>query len=142
MSRRPRDQAAERAAITAAADRLLGGAPLHSATGKLTQTELIHESQLRRDVVYEHHDLIDAFKAQVRAQHNVPTAMQAVVDQRDRLTAQIADIRAELHHERDVSTTLRRLAAELSLELAQAREAPTATVTRLPAHPRRTRPRD
>jgi hypothetical protein len=68
--------------------------------------------------------------------------MQAAIDQRDQLAVQIADIRAELHHEREVTATLRRLAAELSLELDQAREEPTtATVTRLPAHPRRTQPR-
>jgi hypothetical protein len=120
----------------------LAGAPLHSATGKLTQTELIRESQLRRDVVYQNPDLLDGFKAQVKAQHNVPTAMQAVIGQRDQLTVQIANIRAELVHEREVTATLRRLAAELSLELNQAREEPTTgTVTRLPAHPRRTQPR-
>jgi hypothetical protein len=74
MSRRPRDLTAERAAITAAAERLMAGVPLHSMTGKLTQSELIRESQLRRDVVYQYHDLVDAFKAQVKAQHNVPAA--------------------------------------------------------------------
>jgi hypothetical protein len=143
MSRRPRDRAAERAAITAAADRLLTGAPLHSPTGKLTQTELIREAQLRRDIVYEHLDLVDAFKARVKAQHHIPSAMQVVIDQRDRLAAQIANIKIELAREREIAATLRRLAAELSLDLDQAREelATTATVSRLPAHPRRPRPR-
>ena len=134
MSRQPRDRAADRAAITAAADRLLAGTPLHSTTGKLTRTELIAESQLRRDVVYEHRDLVDTFAAQVRAQHSAPTAVQAVIDQRDQLAAQVADLKAELAHERELAATLRRLAAELSLELDQAREehATTGTVTRLP----------
>jgi hypothetical protein len=58
MSRTRRDKAAERAAIAAAADRLLVGTPLRSASGKLTATELIAESALRRDVVYEHTDLV------------------------------------------------------------------------------------
>ena len=142
MSCRPRDRAAERAAITAAADRLLAGTPLHSTTGKLTQTELVRESQLRRDVVYEHRDLVDAFKARVEAQHNVPSAMQVVIDQREQLAAQVATIKAELAREREVTATLRHLAAELSLELDQAREelATTATVTRLPVQPHRARP--
>jgi hypothetical protein len=143
MSRRPRDRSAERAAITAAAHRLLTGAPLHSPTGNLTQTELIRESHLRRDIVYEHRDLVDTFKAQVKAQHNVPSAMQAVIDQRDRLAAQIANIKIQLAREREIAAALRRLAAELSLDLDQAREqlATTATVTHLPTHPRRPRPR-
>jgi hypothetical protein len=41
MARHPRDQDADRSAIRAAADRLLAGTPLRSATGKLTVTELI-----------------------------------------------------------------------------------------------------
>ena len=143
MSRQPRDRAAERAAITAAADRLLAGTPLHSTTGKLTRTELIAESQLRRDVVYEHRDLVDAFTAQVRAQLTVPAAAQAVIGQRDQLAAHAARLKAELAHEREITATLRRLAAELSLELDQAREelATTATVTRLPARRNGTGPR-
>jgi hypothetical protein len=37
MSRRPRDRRAERAALDAAADRLLAGTPLHSQPGGLRQ---------------------------------------------------------------------------------------------------------
>jgi hypothetical protein len=141
MSHPPRDRTAERVAIVAAAERLVAGTPLHSTTGKLTQTELISESRLRRDVVYEHRDLIDAFKAQVKAQHDIPCAMQVVIDQRDQLAAQIAGIKVELAREREMTAALRRLAAELSLELDQARQdlATTATVTHLPT--RRTGPR-
>lgn len=141
MSRRHRDRAAERAAIVAATERLVAGTPVHSARGKLTQTELIVESQLRRDVVYENRDLIDAFKAQVKAQHNIPGATQAVIDQRDRLAAKNANLKDELARERDVTAALRRLAAELSLQLNQAQQglATTATVTRLAT--RRARPR-
>lgn len=60
--------------------------------------------------------------------------MQAVIDERDRLAAQIADIKTELAREREIARTLRRLAAELSLELDQARQdlATAATVTHLP----------
>lgn len=142
MSRRSRDRAAERAAITAAANRLLAGAPLHSASGKLTQTELIRESQLRRDVVYEHRNLIDAFRARVKAQHDVPVTAQVVINQRDLLAGQITELKVQLAREREVAASLRRLAAELSLELDQAHDdlAGTATITRLPVHHRVTPP--
>jgi hypothetical protein len=54
-----RDRDAERAAIRAAAGRLLAGTPLRSATGKRTGTALITECALRRDVVYgDHKDLV------------------------------------------------------------------------------------
>jgi hypothetical protein len=72
-SRRDRD--AQRVAIRAAAGRLLAGTPLRSATGKLTGTELITESGLRRDVVYgDHKDLVEEFQAQVKAQQFTPLA--------------------------------------------------------------------
>jgi hypothetical protein len=54
-SRRPRDLEAERAALRAAADRLLAGTPLRSTSGKLTASELLRESALRRDVAYGDH---------------------------------------------------------------------------------------
>lgn len=133
MSRRPRDREAERATLIAAADRLLAGTPLHSQTGKLTATELIAESGLRRDVLYEHRDLVDQFKARVKAQHSTPAAMQALAEERDAVLNRLNTVTAELADERVVTATLRRLAAELSLELQQARERlPATTVTRLP----------
>ena len=134
MSRRPRDRQAERAALDAAADRLLAGTPLHSQTGKLTATELVAESRLRRDVLYEHRDLIDQFKARVKAQHSTPAATQALTNERDELLVRLAATTTELGNERAITATLRRLAAELSLELQQAREelAANTNVTRLP----------
>jgi uncharacterized protein YigA (DUF484 family) len=122
MSRLPRDHGADRAAITAAADRLLTGTPLRSASGNLTQTELIAEAGLRRDIVYAHRDLVDQFKARVRNQHSTPAVMQALADQNAALTSQLRDLTADLAHERTRTATIRRLAAELSLELQQARE--------------------
>jgi hypothetical protein len=136
VSRQSRDRAAERAAIAAAAERLLAGTPLHSSTGKLTQSELIRESQLRRDIVYEYADLVDSFKAGVKAQHVVPAAVQNVMDERDQLAAQLADVRAQLARERSTTAALHCLAVELSLELGQARQelADAAKVTQLPVH--------
>ncbi|MFE5327265.1 hypothetical protein ACFRCG_12860 [Embleya sp. NPDC056575] len=47
-------------ALRAAAERLLAGTPLRSISGKLTGSELITESALRRDVVYGNHkDLVE-----------------------------------------------------------------------------------
>jgi hypothetical protein len=137
MRHQPRDPAADRAAITSAAGRLLAGTPLRSATGQLTQTELICESGLRRDVVYAHPDLIDAFKAGTSAQRAVPATMQAITSERDRLAAQLTTARADLTAARRQAAALRCLAAELSLELDQARDelAAATAVTRLPAAP-------
>ena len=74
MGGKPRDRAAEQAAITAAAERLLAAAPLRSATGKLTVSEMITESGLRRDIVYDHPHLIDGFKARAKARDTQPAA--------------------------------------------------------------------
>jgi hypothetical protein len=133
MSRAPRDHDAERSALRAAAGRLLAGTPLHSATGKLTTTELITECGLRRDVVYEHRDLVDDFKARVRAGHSVPAAAQKLADRATALQAELKDVKADLARERETSAYLRRVIAELSIELERARHQgdPSATVTPL-----------
>ncbi|MFI5635448.1 hypothetical protein ACIA8E_40150 [Streptomyces sp. NPDC051664] len=137
MNRTPRDRAAERSAIQAAADRLLAGTPLHSASGKLTATELINESGLRRDVVYEHRDLVDDFKAQVKARHSVPEVAQKMADHAASLKAELKDVKADLQRERDTNAYLRRVITELSIELEQSRQQGTIGlgVTPLVRHP-------
>jgi hypothetical protein len=116
-----RDRPAEQAAITAAAERLLAAAPLRSATGKLTVSELITESGLRRDIVYEHPHLIDMFKARAKARDAAPAALTALAVERDELRSQLAAAKDELRSERNAASMLRKLIAELSLELDQAR---------------------
>jgi hypothetical protein len=135
MSRTPRDRDAERTAILAAIDRLLAGTPLRSTTGKLTATELITESGLRRDVLYEHADLVNQFKARVKAQHSTPVAMQELADKHTEALAQLAAARRDLAEERRTTALLRKAIAELSLELEQAHSerAETTRVTRLPS---------
>jgi hypothetical protein len=129
-----RDRNAERATVRAAAGRLLAGTPLRSATGKLTGTELITESGLRRDVVYgDHKDLVEEFQAQVKAQRCTPLAVRDVAAERDALAAQLAAVRQELARERSATAVLRKIAAELALELGQARAEPGGNVTRLPS---------
>jgi hypothetical protein len=122
MSRTRRDKIAERATIAAAADRLLAGTPLRSTSGRLIATELITESGLRRDVVYEHTDLIDQFKARIKAQHSTPTAIRELADRFATIEGELARVRQELTEERRSNTLLRMVLAELSLELDQARQ--------------------
>jgi hypothetical protein len=135
VSRQPRDREAERAAITAAADRLLAGTPLHSPSGKLTGSELIVESGLRRDVVYgDHRDLVDQFRARAKAQTSVPRTLRELTDKRDDLASKLAQAKNDLAGQRAENAVLRRVIAELSLELQQAHQqlATPSGVTRLP----------
>ncbi|ABW12045.1 conserved hypothetical protein [Parafrankia sp. EAN1pec] len=123
MTRQPRDLPAEKSAIEAATARLLAGMPLRSQSGKLTVTELIVESGLRRDVVYaDHPHLVDAFRAFVKAQNSTPTAMRDLADENADLTRKLAATKADLAQERATAATLRRLVVELSLELRQTRD--------------------
>ncbi|MBQ1098062.1 hypothetical protein KBY55_18720 [Streptomyces sp. b94] len=143
MSRRPRDLKAERTALRAAADRLLAGTPLRSVSGKLTASELLRESGLRRDVAYgDHKDLVEEFQARVKAQHCTPSAMQELAEENVQLKGRLAIATEALAHEQKTSAALRRIIAELDLELHQAQNGleHERNVTRLPA-PRRSTPR-
>jgi hypothetical protein len=139
MARTPGDREADRSTIRAAAERLLAGTPLRSASGKLTATELITESDLRRDLVYEHGDLVDAFKARVKARNAVPEAMQELADRYAETQQELETTKEKLLREREASAYLRRVVAELSIELEHARQKgdTPSTVTRL--EPRRSR---
>lgn len=142
-NRRVRDREAERAALRSAADRLLVGTPLRSDSGRLTATELLRESNLRRDVAYgDHRDLIEEFQARVKAQNATPAAMQELADRYGEAKEKLAAVTKKLANEQAVSAALRRIVAELDLELAHAREQleQPGTVTRLPAARRRNRP--
>lgn len=138
-TRRPRDLNAERSALRAAADRLLEGTPLHSETGRLTVTEPLRESGLRRDVVHGHHrDLVEGFQARVRAQHRTPAAAQSLADESAHLKQRLADTTSALAREREVTTALRLLVAELDQELHAMREG--SGPTRLTVPPTRRGP--
>ncbi|MDL2075817.1 hypothetical protein QNN03_05140 [Streptomyces sp. GXMU-J15] len=141
--REPRNREAERTALRSAADRLLAGTPLRSETGRLTATELLRESGLRRDVAYgDHKDLVEEFQARVRAQNATPSAMRELADKYDVLKERLASVTEDLSKERAITATLRRIVAELDLELRQARDelAQSENVSTLPA-PRRRAPR-
>ncbi|MFZ3596688.1 hypothetical protein [Streptomyces sp. BH104] len=122
-ARRPRDLDSERASLRAATDRLLEGAPLHSESGRLTATELLRESGLRRDAVYgDHKDLVEEFQARVRAQHRTPAVAQSLAEENSQLKRQLAEATTALAREREATAALRRLVAELGLELHATRE--------------------
>ncbi|MGH4019962.1 MAG: hypothetical protein ACRDT0_12130 [Pseudonocardiaceae bacterium] len=134
MGRRTRDHDAERTAIRAATERLLAGTPLRATSGKLTTTELIAEADLRRDVVYDHPDLVEEFKARLKAQDSTPAAFQHLVEQNAALIKDLAATKRTLADHQATTAILRRALAELSLELQQAHEelAGLSGVTRLP----------
>ncbi|MFJ9767299.1 hypothetical protein ACIRUY_26100 [Streptomyces erythrochromogenes] len=139
-SRRPRDLEAERATLRAAADRLLAGTPLRSASGKLTASELLRESGLRRDVAYgDHKDLVEEFQARVKAQNATPAAMQELADKYGEVKERLAAVTKNLASEQAVSAALRRIVVELDLELMRTREEleQSGNVTRIPAPRRR-----
>ncbi|MFD7282658.1 hypothetical protein ACFV80_37985 [Streptomyces sp. NPDC059862] len=122
MTRRSRDNDAERTATRTAAARLLAGTPLRSTTGKLTGSELIIESGLRRDVVYgDHKDLVEEFQAKAKARSYTPDAVQKVAEENVVLKQELKDAKAALFAEQEKNSALVRVAAELSLELEQAR---------------------
>jgi len=123
MTRRRRDLDAERRDLAAAAERLLAGTPLRSTTGKLTSTQLITESGLRRDVVYgDHKNLVDDFKARVKAQHATPNSITRIADENRALKNENDALKTQLAEERETTKTLTKIVGELSLELHQARE--------------------
>lgn len=135
MRRTRRDHDAERSAIRAVADRLLTGIPLHSTTGKLSSIELIAESGLRRDVVYEPRDLIGEFKARVKAQNTTPDTMRQLAEAHAAAKKDLASIKDGLAKEQATNSVLRR---RTSLELEQAKDelADGHQVTRLPTRAR------
>jgi chromosome segregation ATPase len=143
MTRQRRDLTAEQAALTAAANRLLGATPLRATSGDLTASELIIESGLRRDVVYrDHKHLVEDYHARVRAQTFIPDRIHEITAERDQLKARLAETAEQLRQERRTTSTLRRLVTELSLELQQAHEqhATNEAVTRLPRSSRTSNP--
>lgn len=142
MARRPRDFTAEQATIRAAIERLLAGTPLRSLSGKLTISELIVETGLRRDVVYEHPGLVEDYKARIKAQQSTPAAFQQLAEQNNALAAELAATKRRLIEEQATASALRKALAELSLELQQAREELTDLSGVIPLrHPGRDGPR-
>ena len=115
------------------------GTPLRSTSGKLTTTELITESGLRRDIVYEHDGLVEDFQARVKAQNSTPTAMQELTDKYETVRKERDKVKSELTAEQNTNGILRKIFAELSLEIDQAKEELSASqnITHMADHARR-----
>jgi septal ring factor EnvC (AmiA/AmiB activator) len=122
----------ERAALTAAMDRLLAGKPLRVDPGVLTQTALAADAGLHRSrLVNVHTDLRDEFEARKKAATTINPMEQ-------RLRAEIAALKKsqeQLRQERDswkaTATTFARGIQVLRAELADAKKSSSRQVARL-----------
>lgn len=76
-----------------------------------TWKELIAEAGLRRDVIYDHPDHVEKFKAQ----DSTLATFQQLAEQNAALTAELAATRRRLAEEQATTTILRKALAELSL---------------------------
>lgn len=134
----------ERAAIQAAADRLLAGNPLRSTTGELTVVQLAIEGDVKRWVLtHKHRDLAQDFQARVRALGGDPPPVQALKQQITRLEQDNARLRAAsaeaqalikhyAHIINELDTELDHITAERDQLLGNIRPISTA-----PSHPGR-----
>lgn len=86
---------ADRAAIQAAADRLLAGTPLRS-TGELTVVQLAAEAGVKRWLLtHKHRDLAERFQAYARTLGGDPPHVQALKARLRALEERNAELRAE-----------------------------------------------
>jgi hypothetical protein len=109
----------ERAAIQAAADRLLAGTPLRS-TGELTIVQLAAEAGVKRWLLtHKHRDLAEQFQARVRAAGGDPPPVADLKAQISQLTEDNARLRADNAEHKAVTTYYAQIINELSAELEQ-----------------------
>jgi hypothetical protein len=110
----------DRAAIQAAADRLLAGLPLRS-TGELTIVQLAHEAGLKRWLLtHKHRDLAEQFQARVRAAGGDPPAVAELKARITELTEDNGRLRADNAEQRALTTYYAHIINELSTELEHA----------------------
>lgn len=109
----------ERAAIQAAADRLLAGTPLRS-TGELTVVQLAAEAGVKRWLlIHKHRDLAEQFQARVRATGGDPPPVADLKAQISQLTEDNTRLRADNAEHKAVTTYYAHVINELSAELEQ-----------------------
>lgn len=109
----------ERAAIQAAADRLLAGTPLRS-TGKLTVVQLAAEANVKRWLLtHKHRDLAEQFQARARAAGGDPPPVADLKAQISKLTEDNARLRADNAEHKAVTSYYAHIINELSAELEQ-----------------------
>lgn len=67
-------------------------------------------------MIYEHRDLVDEFKARMKAQNTTPLAMQHLADNHAVTKKELASVKDEPANERAANSVLRRVVAELTLD--------------------------
>lgn len=117
VQRTRRDRDVEASRILDAIDTLISGSSQSARSARLTVAELIAESGLRRDVVYEHAPLLEYFRVQARAREDGPSVARELLDRHQALTKEYAALKAELDAERRANARLRTLLAEMVVEL-------------------------
>ncbi len=107
----------ERAAIQAAADRLLAGTPLRS-TGELTIVQLAAEANVKRWLLtHKHRDLAEQFQARVRAAGGDPPPVAELKAKISQLTEDNTRLRADNAEHKALTTYYAHIINELSAEL-------------------------
>lgn len=116
---RSEDQDAERAAIQAAADRLLAGTPLRS-TGELTVVQLAVEAGVKRWLLtHKHRDLATQFQARAKALGGDPPPVRTLKARVAKLEAKAAALRADNAELRTLVEYYAHVINELSLDHEQ-----------------------
>ncbi|WP_127516343.1 MULTISPECIES: hypothetical protein [Nocardia] len=91
--------------------------------GDRTIGDLIAESGLRRDVVYQHSGAVRRFQQQVAEQVSTADATRAVIERRRSLQVENDCLAAELEDERTVRHRLETIMSSFTEELGQLRRA-------------------
>jgi hypothetical protein len=142
MSTLPSDQhQAERAAIQAAADRLLAGTPLR-ATGELTVVQLAAEAGVKRWLLtHRHRDLAEQFQARAKALSGDPPSVRNLKAQVAELRATIAKLRAENATLQALGEYYAHIINELSIDHEQVKAERDSLLGNVRALPGRSKPR-
>ena len=107
----------ERAAIKAAADRLVAGTPLRS-TGELTVVQLAAEADVKRWLLtHKHRDLAEGFQARARAVGGEPPPVQKLRDRLHELEAEAARLKANYAEQQALTECYAHIINELSIDL-------------------------
>ena len=109
----------QRAAIQAAADRLLAGTPLRS-TGELTVVQLAAEAGMKRWLLtHKHRDLAEQFQARAKAVDGDPPSVRKLKAQVAELREALARLRAEQAERQALLECYAHVINELSIDYEQ-----------------------
>ena len=124
------DADAERAAITAAMQRLLDGTPKRS-TGALSIVQLAVEADVKRWVLtHKHTDLADEFRSRVDASGPIPPAYSNLEQRARQAEEANQELREQNARLRSQVTAYARIIHELHTALANGAQSPPLAVIR------------